>query len=159
MYIFCYSTRRTPCGGRLRGRKEGQRETNGDKYMCVTWHPWRSCTPWWGRSAWKGGFDLRQMCCATWVKQTVMTSSNGNISVLLALCAGNSPVTGEFPAQCQWRGALMFLICAWIYGWVNNREAGDFRRIRDHYDVTVMPWACENPVAVWDCCTRQPGGW
>ena len=29
----------------------------------------------------------------------MMTSSNGNISALLALCAGNSPVTGEFPAQ------------------------------------------------------------
>ena len=27
-----------------------------------------------------------------------MTSSNRNISALLALCAGNSPVTGEFPA-------------------------------------------------------------
>ena len=26
-------------------------------------------------------------------------SSNGNISALLAICAGNSPVTGEFPAQ------------------------------------------------------------
>ena len=29
----------------------------------------------------------------------MMTSSNGSISALLALCAGNSPVTGEFPAQ------------------------------------------------------------
>ena len=29
----------------------------------------------------------------------MMTSSNGNISALLALCAGNSPVPGEFPAQ------------------------------------------------------------
>ena len=39
----------------------------------------------------------------------------------------------------QWRGALMFsLICAWINGWVNNREAGDLRRYRAHYDVTVM---------------------
>ena len=28
-----------------------------------------------------------------------MTSSNGNISALLALCEGNSPVTGEFPSQ------------------------------------------------------------
>ena len=28
-----------------------------------------------------------------------MTSSNGNISALLAICAGNSLVTGEFPAQ------------------------------------------------------------
>ena len=33
------------------------------------------------------------------------------------------------PHKDQWRGALMFsLICAWINGWVNNREAGDLRR-------------------------------
>ena len=39
----------------------------------------------------------------------------------------------------QWRGALMFsLICAWINGWVNNREVGDLRRHRAHYDVIVM---------------------
>ena len=29
----------------------------------------------------------------------MMTSSNGNIFRVLALCAGNSPVAGEFPAQ------------------------------------------------------------
>ena len=29
----------------------------------------------------------------------IMTSSNGNISALLALCAGNSLVNGEFPSQ------------------------------------------------------------
>ena len=39
----------------------------------------------------------------------------------------------------QWHGALMFsLICAWINYWVNYREAGDLRRHRVHYDVTVM---------------------
>ena len=39
----------------------------------------------------------------------------------------------------QWRGALMFpLICAWISVWVNNRETGDLRRHRSHYDVTIM---------------------
>ena len=32
-------------------------------------------------------------------RANMMTSSNGNISALLALCAGNSPVTGEFPTQ------------------------------------------------------------
>ena len=38
-----------------------------------------------------------------------------------------------------WRGALMFsLICVWINGWVNNREAVDLRRYRGHYDVIVM---------------------
>ena len=48
-----------------------------------------------------------------------------------------SPVKSQHKGQ--WRGALMFsLICAWINGWVNNREAGDLRRNRDHYDVTVM---------------------
>ena len=60
-------------------------------------------------------------------------------SVLLAICAGNSPVTGEIPAQVQWRRTWMFsLICAWINGWVNSREAGDLRRYRAHYDVTVI---------------------
>ena len=39
----------------------------------------------------------------------------------------------------QWRGALMFsLIYAWINAWLNNREAGGFRRHRAYYDVTVM---------------------
>ena len=39
----------------------------------------------------------------------------------------------------QWRGALMFsLICAWTNGWVNNRDAGDLRRYRAYYDVSVM---------------------
>ena len=48
-----------------------------------------------------------------------------------------SPVNS--PHKCQWRGALMFyLICAWINGSVNNREAGDLRRHRAHYEVTVM---------------------
>ena len=41
----------------------------------------------------------------------------------------------------QWRGALMFsLLCAWMNDWVNNREAGDFRRHRAHYEVIVMNW-------------------
>ena len=48
------------------------------------------------------------------------------------------------PHKGQWRGALMFsLICVWIKGWVNNREAADLRRYRAHYDVTVV-----SPLAV-----------
>ena len=43
------------------------------------------------------------------------------------------------PHKGQWRGALMFsLICVWIHDWVYNREAGDLRRYRAHYDVIVM---------------------
>ena len=37
------------------------------------------------------------------------------------------------------RGAFMFsLICVWRNDWVNDGEAGDLRRYRAHYDVTVM---------------------
>ena len=43
------------------------------------------------------------------------------------------------PHKGQWRRALMFsLICVWINGWVNYREAGDLRRYLAHYVVTVM---------------------
>ena len=49
-----------------------------------------------------------------------------------------SPVNSSHKGQ--WRRALMFsLICVWINDWVNNRETGDLRRYRAHYDVIVMP--------------------
>ena len=67
------------------------------------------------------------------------TTSNGNISELLAICAEirRSPVNSPHKGQC--RGALTFsLVCAWINGWVNNGEAGDLRRHRAHYGVTVI---------------------
>ena len=64
-------------------------------------------------------------------------------SALLAICAGNSPVPVNSPHKGQWRGALMFsLICVWINGWENSREAGDWRRHRGHYDVNVMETEC-----------------
>ena len=45
----------------------------------------------------------------------------------------------DSPHKGQWRGALMFsLICAWTNGRANNRDGGDLRRNRGHYDVTVM---------------------
>ena len=70
----------------------------------------------------------------------MMTPSNGNIYRATGhLCrefAGHwwIPLTIG-----QWRRALVFsLICAWINGLVNNREAGDLRRHRAQYDVTVI---------------------
>ena len=54
-----------------------------------------------------------------------------------------SPVNS--PHKGQWRGALAFsLFCVWINGWVNNREAGDLRRLSRHYDVTVRQVAIFN---------------
>ena len=63
-------------------------------------------------------------------------------SALLALCAGNSPVTGEFPTQ---RASDAEIKC-----WVNNREAGDLRRLRANQYVTVMS------LNAWKYSYRQP---
>ena len=59
-------------------------------------------------------------------------------SALLALCAGNWPVTGEFPSQRPVTRRFS-LICAGTNGCANNRDAGDLRRHRAHYDVV---WKC-----------------
>ena len=56
----------------------------------------------------------------TWRRHQIET-----LSALLAIRARNSPAPSEFPAH-------------WINGWVNNREAGDLRRHRAHFDVIVM---------------------
>ena len=65
-----------------------------------------------------------------------------------------SPVNS--PHKGHSRGALMFsLICAWANGWVNTREAGELRRHRAHYDVTVMSnrfslrWMMNHLPLVW----------
>ena len=71
-----------------------------------------------------------------WSKPMV-THQMETSSALLALCAGNPPVTGEFPSQRP--VTLMFsLICAWTNGTVKNRYAGDLRHHRVYYDGTVM---------------------
>ena len=60
-------------------------------------------------------------------------------SALLTLCTGNSPVTGEFSSQRPVaRSFDLFFDLRLNNGWVNNREAGDWRRYRAHNDVTVM---------------------
>ena len=59
------------------------------------------------------------------------------ISALLAFCAGNSPVPGEFPTQRPVTRSFDVYFDL-INGWVDNREASDLRLYRGHYDVTVM---------------------
>ena len=68
-------------------------------------------------------------------------------SALLALCAWNSLVTGEFPSQRPVTQSFDFcLIYAWTNGWVNNRETGDLRRHRAHYDVIVLAVRITDPL-------------
>ena len=57
---------------------------------------------------------------------------------LIARGIHRSPV--KSPHKGQYLGAS--LICAWMNGWVNNREAADLRCHRAHYDVTVMYLSC-----------------
>ena len=68
----------------------------------------------------------------TWWRHQMET-----FSALLAICAGNSPVTGEFPSQRPVT-RMFSLICAWINDWVNNHETGDLRHHGAHYDIIVM---------------------
>ena len=69
----------------------------------------------------------------------MMTSSYGKISALLALCAGNSPVTGEFPLQCSVTHGFDIFFDLHLNKWFSKQcEADDRRRHRAHSDVTVM---------------------
>ena len=61
-----------------------------------------------------------------------------------------SPVNS--PHNGQWRGTLMFsLICAWINGWVKNRQADDARFHCAYYDVMVM----ETFAMLWTACQES----
>ena len=67
------------------------------------------------------------------------------ISALLALCAGNSTVTGKFPPQrpvifvlfCE-RPLIFSLIFAWKDGWANSPDIGELKCYRTHYDIAAM---------------------
>ena len=96
---------------------------------------------WFHRVVWcyyRGIYHNLTIPCRIW--SYMMTSSNGNIFRVTGPLCGEFTGPGEFPIhKGQWRGALIFsLICVWINGWVNNREAGDLRRYRGHYDVNVI---------------------
>ena len=87
----------------------------------------------WDKTMSKISFDALGIQTTWWRHQMEI------FSALLAICAWNHRSPVNYPHKGQRRGALMFsLICAWINGWVNNREAGDLRHYIAHYDVTVM---------------------
>ena len=61
-------------------------------------------------------------------------------SALLALCAGNSQVTGEFPAQRPVKWSIDVFLNLRLIKWLNKHSWGWWlRRYRAHYDVAVMP--------------------
>ena len=70
----------------------------------------------------------------------MMTSSNGNIFCVTGHLCGEFTGPRWIPHTKASDAELwcFSLICTRINGWVNNREAGDLRRHRAHYDVIVM---------------------
>ena len=91
----------------------------------------QSCTkPSWGLARGTSGQHL------PWWRHQIDT-----FSALLAICAKAS----DAELWC-------FLWSApWIKGWVHNREAGDLRRNRAHYDVIVMTRRIFATTQLWKC--------
>ena len=82
--------------------------------------------------------------------ESIMTSSMETFSALLAICAGNSPVPGEFPAQRPvTRSFDIFFDLRLNKRWKNNPQAGDLRRYPAHYDVTLMSEARKGALLEW----------
>ena len=60
-------------------------------------------------------------------------------SALLAYCAGNSPVTGEFPAHRPVTRSFDVFFDLLLNQQLNKQwDAGDLRRHHAHYDVIAM---------------------
>ena len=103
-------------------------------------------------------------CCARLgnILYIMMTSSNGNnLRVTGHLCGEFTgprwlPHTKASDAELR-----CFLICVWINGWVNNREAGGLRCHRAHYDVTIMytdqPWT--DPSWIYNFAIADSADW
>ena len=91
-------------------------------------------------------------------QRIIMTSSNGNkFPRYWPFVRGTHRSPVNSPHKGLWRGALMFsLIGDRINGWVNNREAGDLKRHRVHYDVIVMmPMDSTLQTTMMMQCTRE----
>ena len=77
--------------------------------------------------------------CGRHDMETIMTSSNGDIFRVIGPLCGEFTGQGWIPLTKASDAELWcFFICAWIRGWINNREAGDLRCHRALYDVIVM---------------------
>ena len=129
--------------------------------------------------------NIHLPCCCTdsqvfW-KTRMMTSSNGNFSALLAICAGNSPVPGEFPTQRPvTRSCDVYFdlrpnkrLSKQLWGWWFETQSRPLWRHRNGKSVSMFPnityswinestsfgqWTyfntADNPVDVLSHCTR-----
>ena len=95
------------------------------RFLLIKFAKFLQCKPW----------DLVTKCPERF---SIWPSSNDNFFRVTGPLWGES--TGH-PHKGQWRGALIFsFIYAWTNGWANNGDAGDLKRHRAHFNVTLMYW-------------------
>ena len=88
-----------------------------------------------------GWFDMNSSAFGrygSYFKEQMMTSSNGNIFRV------TGPLCGEFTSY-RWIPLTKTSDAELTNGWVYNRNTGDWRRRRAHYDVTVMHFKIRPP--------------
>ena len=96
----------------------------------------------------------RTQGCLGMMRNLMMTSSNGNLFRVTGPLWGESTGHWWIPlTKASDAGLWFLLICTWTNGWVSNRDAGDLRRHRAHYDVSVMHGYDENCVENAGCIT------
>ena len=78
------------------------------------------------------------------LRDDMMTSSNGNVFRVTGHLFGEFTGHRWIPRTKASDAELwcFLLIWAWTNGWLYNRDAGDLRCLRAHYDVTVMETLC-----------------
>ena len=73
--------------------------------------------------------------------ESMITSSNRNIFRVTGPSCGKFTCLRWIPLTkaCDEELWCFLWSAPWINGWVNNREAGDLRRHRAHYDIVIPP--------------------
>ena len=128
---------------------------------------WNWCCPWWIsliQNIWNNGESLYlkrwslfwnhtkasgfpHLCSCIWLTTgTLLVEQQKSSwrhqmeasSALLAICAGNSSVTGEFRAQKPVTRIFDVFFDLCLNKWLSKQSQGDLRCHHAHYDITVM---------------------
>ena len=78
------------------------------------------------------------------------------LAALLALCAGNSPVPGEFPAQRPVTRSFDVFSDLRLNKRLSKHEAGDLRCLGAHYDIIVIGDPANWCMCIWTRARHIP---
>ena len=124
----------------LRWNKRLTKQSWGWRFETPSRSLWRHCNALWVMN-WKSV----SITCINSQWRHMATNICVTLAQLMACCLGapnhymnHFSLMRLFRIELGIHGELLRVICTRINGWVNNGEAGSFRRHRVHYDVTVM---------------------